>query len=56
MRACNSNRLVKILDCQDLTNHTRHVDQVQFDGLGQSEDVSTVASHIKPTGLDTESK
>lgn len=53
--ACSANRRVTILDHHDLTNHRRHVDQVQYNVLGQSEDIPTVNSSTYTTGLDAES-
>lgn len=42
-----------ILDCQNSTRQRRHVDQVQFNGSGQSEDIPTVVSTTNTTSLNS---
>lgn len=52
----NINRMITILDSQDLTNHRRYVDQVQFNVSGQSELIPSVVSRTNTTGSYIESR
>lgn len=47
-------RIAAILDCEDLTEHRRHVDQTKLKVSGRSEDYSIVFSLTDTAGLDTE--
>lgn len=48
----NGNRMVTILDLEDLSTHRRHVDQVEFNVRGQCDSNSSVASNSNDSILD----